>query len=90
MKHQRSYEEISALCQGLSLLLRSGVDAAGGLSLLAQEEPAGENRELLENMARQLDEGKTLSAVLAEEGDFPEYMCGLVAVGIWTGISARR
>lgn len=85
MKHQRSYEEISALCQGLSLLLHSGVDAAEGFSLLAQEEPAGEKKELLEDMARQLDEGMTLSAVLAGEGYFPEYMCGLVAVGEQTG-----
>ena len=85
MKHQRSYEEISALCQELSLFLRSGLDAAGGLSLLAQEEPEGENKALLADMARQLDEGKTLSAVFAGEKQFPEYVCGLIAIGEQTG-----
>ena len=85
MKHKRTYGEISALCQELSLLLHSGVDAAGGISLLAQEEPAGAGRDLLEEMARQLDEGKSLSEVFAYKKQFPEYVCGLVTVGEQTG-----
>ena len=85
MKYKRTYEEISALCGELSLLLRSGVDAAGGISLLAQEAPVGEEKALLEEMARQLDEGKTLSEVFASQNQFPEYVCGLVSVGEQTG-----
>ena len=85
MKYKRTYEEISALCRELSLLLRSGVDASDGISLLAQETPGGEEKALLEEMARQLDGGKTLSEVFGYEKQFPEYVCALVAVGERTG-----
>ena len=85
MKIQRSHEEISALCMELALFLRSGLDAAGGLSLLAQEESAGDMKSLLSSMADGMDMGRTLSAVFRESEQFPEYVCGLIAVGEQTG-----
>ena len=73
------------LCLGLALFLRAGVDAGSGLSLLAEEQPEGEKKALLREMAGQMDEGKTLSAVFSDSGLFPEHMCGLIAVGERTG-----
>jgi len=85
MKSQRSHDEISALCLELALFLRSGLDTASGLSLLAQEEDAGDLKELLAGMADGMDRGKTLSLVFRETEQFPEYVCGLIAVGEQTG-----
>ena len=44
--------ELSSLCGELSLLIHAGVGAADGLSLLAEEERGGAQRELLSSMAR--------------------------------------
>ena len=54
MKVQRTHEEISALCMELALFLRSGMDAASGLSLLAQEEADQGWKSLLAEMADRL------------------------------------
>ena len=57
-----------------------GVGLGDGLVLLA-EESDGRGRELLEAMARQVDEGSALSAAMKETGRFPAYVCGLIEVG---------
>ena len=85
MKVQRTHEEISALCMELALFLRSGMDAASGLSLLAQEEADQGWKSLLAEMADRMDEGRTLAAAFREAEQFPEYVCGLIAVGEQTG-----
>lgn len=85
MNVQRTHEETAALCLELALFLRSGVDAASGLSLLAQEEPDPGLRAALAEMAERMDEGQPLSVALRDSGQFPEYVCGLTAVGEQTG-----
>lgn len=77
-----SNEEIAALCMELSLLLHAGVGMGDALSLLAEE---GEHKELLSDLARQVDDGSSLSAALKESGVFPVYVCGLVETGERTG-----
>ena len=80
-KKKLSNEEISSLCQGLSLLLHAGIGAGDGLSLLAEEEPEGPSRELLLSMAEQVDEGASLAEAFRASERFPDYVCGLVEVG---------
>lgn len=84
MKTNLSHEEISALCLELSLLLHSGVGLGDGLTLLSEESDR-RSRELLESMARQVDEGAPLSAAMKETGRFPAYVCGLIEVGETAG-----
>ena len=79
-----SNEEISSLCLELSLLFHAGVGAGDALSLLAEESDK-KYRDFLGNMARQVDDGRSLSQALREAGRFPAYVCGLVEVGERTG-----
>lgn len=82
MKRQISNDEIASLCLELSLLLHAGVSTGGALSLLAEE---GVHKNMLTNMADQVDSGSTLSTALRESEAFPVYVCGLVEVGERTG-----
>lgn len=77
--------ELSSLCGELSLLIHAGVGAADGLSLLAEEERGGAQRELLSSMAKEADCGMPLSAVMRQTGRFPLYVVGLVEVGERSG-----
>ncbi len=80
-----SNEELASFCMELSLLLRAGVGAADGLSLLAAES-APQHKELLLGLAGKMDtERISLSESLRECGDFPAYVCGLVEVGETAG-----
>ena len=78
-------DELSTLCLSLSLLLHSGVDGGSGLALLAEEEGGSPLGGLLEEMARQVDEGGTLAAAFRDTGRFPRYVWSLVQVGEATG-----
>lgn len=84
MKKVISHEEISSLCMELSLLLHAGVGAGDALVLLLEDSDAV-YQELLSGMAKQVDEGKTLSAALKSSGCFPVYVSGLVGVGEQSG-----
>ena len=84
MDNKMSYEEISALCLELSMLLRAGVMVGDALSLLA-EESEGERSALLQTMARQVDGGVSLSGAMEASGRFPVYVRGLVEVGERSG-----
>lgn len=79
-----SHEEISSFCMELSLLLHAGVGVGDALTLLLEDSDAS-YKDLLSGMARQVDEGATLSAVLKDSGAFPVYVSGLVEVGEQSG-----
>jgi type IV pilus assembly protein PilC len=84
MKQEKlTNEQISSLCLELSLLLHAGVGVGDGLALLAEEND--EEKELLDGMARQLDDGHSLEDALRGSQRFPEYVSGLIGVGERTG-----
>ncbi|MCF2661747.1 type II secretion system F family protein [Pseudoflavonifractor phocaeensis] len=86
MKARRlSSDEISNLCRALSLLLHAGTSAGDALSLLADGEASPFLRALLDHMSRQTDAGGALSEAVRETGCFPDYVCGLLAVGERSG-----
>ena len=84
-QYHLSQEEIAFLCQELSLMCRAGVELGSGLLLLAEDTAERNLRGVLEDVARQTDEGLSLSAALKENGAFPAYVCSLVRVGEETG-----
>lgn len=84
MEKMISHEEISSLCMELSLLLHAGVGVGDALTLLLEDSDAS-YKDLLSGMAKQVDDGETLSAVLKSSGRFPVYVSGLVAVGEQSG-----
>ena len=73
--------EVSDLCHELALLLHAGVDLVDGLYLLSEEEKESSRKKLLLDLAKGMEEGKFLSAVIDEAGCFPEYAAGLLKVG---------
>lgn len=77
--------ELQDFCLGLSLLLHAGVGIGDGLYLLAGEEARSDLRPLLEDLARQVDDGASLAAALRKSGAFPGYVCGLLEVGEASG-----
>ena len=77
--------QIGTFCRGLALLLHSGVSTADGLTLLAEQEPDIKLRELLSQMALQMDEGQSLAVVIRESKRFPDYICTLIEVGERSG-----
>lgn len=73
--------EVSDLCHELALLLHAGVDLIDGLYLLSEEEKDISRKNLFLELAKGMEEGKFLSAVIEEAGCFPEYAAGLLKVG---------
>lgn len=76
--------EISRICRGLALLLHSGIGAADGAFLLAQEEQAP-LKTLLNDLGKALDGGMTLGDAMEKTGGFSSQICAMVRVGEETG-----
>lgn len=86
MKHTGfSNLQTGNLCQGLALLLHSGVGAADALTLLADQESDPKLRPLLIQMAQQMDDGSSLATVIRNANCFPDYLCALLETGERTG-----
>ncbi|WP_298030381.1 type II secretion system F family protein [uncultured Dysosmobacter sp.] len=79
MKNALTHEQIADICLELSLLLHAGVGVGDGLALLAEETQV--DRALLEDLARQVDDGCPLAEAIRKSEQFPEYAAGLIEVG---------
>ncbi len=82
MKVKISNGEIASFCLELSLLLHAGVSTGDALSLLSEE---GDFKELMKELADEVDFGTPLSSAMKENGSFPVYVTGLIEVGERTG-----
>jgi len=78
-------EEIGSLCMSLSHLMHAGIGVGDALYLLSQDEQDAACKGLLEDMARQADEGVSLAAAFQKAGCFPNYVCTLLQVGEQVG-----
>jgi type IV pilus assembly protein PilC len=78
---QLSNLEISDICRELALLLHSGIGAADGLYLMAEEEKEPRLHALLTCMAAAMDNGSYLHNAFEEADCFPAYITGLLRVG---------
>ena len=78
---QLSNLEISDICRELALLLHSGIGAADGLYLMAEEEKEPRLRGILTGMAAAMDNGSYLYNAFEEASCFPAYITGLLRVG---------
>lgn len=74
-------EQIGSICMALAHLLHAGIGPADALVLLAQDETDQWCRQMLTHMARQADDGMTLSVAFRQAACFPAYVCTLVEVG---------
>ena len=76
---------LPVFCRELHQLVRSGIPASEGLSLLREDETDGEVLSWLEELCRLTDEGTPLSEALAETKAFPTYMTDMVSLAEQTG-----
>ena len=80
-----SNEDMSAVCTGLGYMLHAGIGNADALTLLAEDETRPAMKSVLEQMAKNADEGMELSDIFGAAGCFPGYVVKMLAVGEKTG-----
>ncbi|MCR4955944.1 MAG: type II secretion system F family protein [Lachnospiraceae bacterium] len=80
-----SDEYLSAFTLQMSLLLHAGINVADGLHLLAEDEKNKSIKELLLELADDVDDGKQLSEAMENSGCFPSYMVNMTYTGEMTG-----
>ena len=81
-KKEMNNNDLSYICQQLSLFMATGLPPADGLALCVPEGGAAKD-----GIARALDsinEGQTLGEALGS-GGFPKLMCAMISVGEATG-----
>ena len=78
---QLSNLEIADICRELALLLHSGISAADGLYLMAEEEKEPHLHGVLTGMAATMDSGSYLYNAFEAAERFPAYITGLLQVG---------
>ena len=76
---------LPVFCRELHQLVRSGIPAAEGLSLLREDETDPEVLSWLETLCKLTDEGRPLSEALTETQAFPTYMTDMIALAEQTG-----
>lgn len=77
-------QELSAFCLQMALLLRSGIPAGEGASILC-EDAAESEREWLSPLAERLDLGEPFFSSLEQAGRFPQYLVDMCRIGETTG-----
>lgn len=85
--HKLDHEQLAALCRALEHLCHAGISTGDALALLAEDETAAQEKELLQSMSRWADEGRSLAEIFRESECFPAYACQLMAVGERVGKS---
>ncbi len=76
--------ELSAFCSQMALILKSGISAAEGISILGQDD-TGERKEFYSLVTASLEEGDSLGIALRKTGLIPEYACDMIEIGVQSG-----
>ena len=76
--------EIAAFCSQMALILKSGISASEGISILGQD-AAGEKKELYAQIGASLEEGISLGSAMKQTGMFPDYACDMIEIGVQSG-----
>lgn len=80
-----SNTELISFCSRLALILRSGISSLEGLSLMAEDLPEGDGRQILETVSAELENTGYLYLALQAAEVFPPYMCSMTEIGEQTG-----
>ena len=80
-----SNAELASFCGQLAMILRSGISALEGLSIMREDVPAGDGRKLLEDMTGTMETGGSFSDAVENAGCFPAYMCNMIRLGDQSG-----
>lgn len=77
--------EISFFCSQISLILKSGISSAEGITLMLKDASAAEEQTILKQILDRLSEGASLYDSLSVTGLFPQYLLNMVNIGEETG-----
>lgn len=80
-----SLTETSFFCGQLALVLRSGISALEGLSMMEDDYSSADDKRILEALRNGMMETGYLHTALKDVGLFPEYMVNMVKIGEETG-----
>ena len=80
-----SNEYLSAFTLQLSLLIHAGIPIGDGIHLLAEDEKDHKVKQVLEQMAEDVDDGLQLSEAMKNSESFPDYMIHMTGTGESTG-----
>lgn len=77
--------EVSSFCEQMAMILKSGISALEGISILKEDARPGDEQELLSAVYDTMQETGLLYPALVEAGVFPDYMLRMVEIGEETG-----
>ena len=77
---------VSAFCESMSMMIKSGIQIDEAIALLRQgRDCAGPLEQVLPLMQKEAEQGKSLSDVMESSGIFPTYVVQMTAAGDMTG-----
>ncbi len=80
-----SASELSAFCAQLALIIKAGIPAQEGISIMLEDAGSIRTKELLSSILEGLEEGAPLQESLAGTGRFPKYLLDMTAIGEQSG-----
>ena len=83
--YRYSYEELSAFCLQISLLLEAAVPLEEGLAIMAEDAAAQSEKDMLLYMAEGVELGDPFFKVMEDTGVFPAYVVRMAKLGQQTG-----
>lgn len=83
--YRYSYEELSAFCLQIALLLEAAVPLEEGLSIMAEDAAEKKEKDMLLYMSEGVELGDPFFKVLEDTGAFPSYVVRMAKLGQQTG-----
>ena len=80
-----SNQEIAAFCGQFSLVLKSGISSAEGISVMLEDARTDEEKQILTGMQEKHDETGSLTEAFRITGLFPSYLLHMVEIGEESG-----
>ena len=77
--------ELSSFCGQTALILKSGISALEGLTIMAEDASSSEEKEVLESLLSNMQETGNLCQAMESTGLYPSYMLRMVEIGEETG-----
>lgn len=77
--------ELSSFCGQLALILKSGISAIEGLTIMLEDASSADEREVLEKLLDNMHETASLTSALNSVDIYPPYMIHMVEIGEETG-----
>ena len=85
MKRKLNNEEMAAFCSQMALILRSGISAFEGISMMMEDQEKTAAGTMLKEIYSEMEQGGNLYQGIVKTGLFPAYTCQMVRLGEVSG-----